>query len=97
MFINQKSLVEYYKLLGFKIADEDHKAIVDLGHYKLSQPMTSTIGEIKKAIETYENDNKVGRRSGDKRSLGGKSKSKRNKSTRRRVFRKSRRQIKKRN
>ena len=87
-FINQerqKKLVEYYKTWGFHIANEKYETITDSGDYDLSQPMTSTVGEIKRAM--YENH----------KILGGKSKSKRNKSRRRRVLRKSRRQIKKRN
>lgn len=81
MVNEQRSLAINYKSWGLKIPDKPH----DPGHYDLYQPMTSTIGEIKRAM--YENH----------KILGGKTKSKRNKSRRRRVLRKSRRQIKKRN
>ena len=80
----QKKLVIYYIKLGFHPADENYTKINDPESFERPHPMISTIGEIKAAILNYG-------------ISGGKAKSKRNKSRRRRVLRKSRRQIKKRN
>ena len=82
---DQIKLVKYYMTLGFHIADEDYIKIDNPTSVYMPQPMTSTIGEIKAAIRL------------NYRMLGGKAKSKRNKSRRRCVLKKSRRQIKKRN
>ena len=83
----QENLVGYYAKLGFHPADENYENYTEINYpksFERPHPMISTIGEIKAAILNYG-------------ISGGKTKSKRNKSRRRRVLRKSRRQIKKRN
>lgn len=98
----QDKLVKYYKKLGFHLTDDNYEEIDDNSSVIMPQPMISTIGEIKAAIENY--DINYGRDDGStvygsrkKPKIGGKAKSKRNKSRRRCVLKKSRRQIKKRN